>query len=305
MNRPPIHSLSPLLPILLAVAALSLSPRTHAEDTEPLAEKTLTQLSDTSFGTLGQKALSIHPGEWKHSETANFVYHFSSLSIAQAVASEAEFYYRVIAKELGKDTSQWERKSHIFIFEGEGDWQQFQSAGGIEKWSGGIHAQGQLFIQRNPKVKFKGNSLAHEVTHLVVHRFYQGGIPLWLDEGLAEYTASRWYASYWHARGFSAHPRSLSINPENFIPLNELTSLASYPQEDAQVLTFYAEAERLVRFLSAKDKSGFLKFMDGMAQGNRFDTALEKGFGSTFFNVAALETDFKPYAGKDYVENAN
>ena len=114
----------------------------------------------------------------------------------------------MIAKELEKDTAQFERKSHIFIFEEDADWRQFQQTGGLEKWTGGIHSQGQLFIQRNPQVKWKGNSLAHEVTHLVVHRFFNGEIPLWLDEGLAEYTASRWYASFWRMRGYAARSRA-------------------------------------------------------------------------------------------------
>jgi hypothetical protein len=42
-----------------------------------------------------------------------------------------------------------------------------------------------------------------------------------------------------------------------------------------------------------------------MSKGNRFDTALDKGFSSKFFNPDALERDFKPYAMKDNTESAN
>ena len=299
------------LPVVAAViaalclaAGLACAPVARADD-EPLQEKPLSQISDSSIGILGQKALQIHENDWKHAETAHFVYHYFDSFIANPVAVEAEFYYRMISKELDKDTTQWERKCHIYIFEQDEDWHQFQKVGGLEPWSGGIHSQGQLFIQRNPQRKFKGNSLAHEVTHLVVHRFYGEGIPLWLDEGFAEYAASRWYASFYRMRGYNARPRSASVAPDSYLTVNALTSLVSYPQQDNEVLTFYAESERLVRFLSVADKQGFLQFLDAMGRGNRFDTALEKGFGSKFFNVEALNEQFKPYAVKDYVESSN
>ena len=38
-------------------------------------------------------------------------------------------------------------------------------------------------------MKWKGNTLGHEVTHLVVDRFFGAGVPLWLNEGYAEYAA--------------------------------------------------------------------------------------------------------------------
>jgi len=302
----PVIDFRPLARLCLAVAALfSLIAGSPAKADDTFVEKSLSQLSDSNVGTLGQKALGIRSNDWKHAETDHFVYHYFDSFVAQPVAVEAEFYYRVIAKELEKDTAQWERKCHIFIFEQDDDWHQFQQVGGLEKWTGGIHAQGELFIQRNPQRKFKGNALAHEVTHLVVHRFFGSGVPLWLDEGLAEYTASRWYASFMRMRGYNARPRSMSVSPDNYVPVGTLTAMASYPGEDNAVMTFYAESERLVRFLSAADKHGFLEFLDAMSRGNRFDTALEKGFGSKYFNLEALEHDFKPYAMKDYAESSN
>jgi len=108
---------------------------------------------------LGQAALSIHPNDWKHAETPNFVYHFFHGFRLPRRSGGAEFYYRVIAGDLGKDTSQWERKSHIFIFETDADWAEFQHK---VRWIPGpaaFHAGGSLFIVRNPEKKFKGHTL--------------------------------------------------------------------------------------------------------------------------------------------------
>src|ERR1044072_3474175 len=86
-----------------------------------LREVPVQALSDRSFTPLAQAALSIRPKEWKHAETANFIYHYFHSYIAAPVAVESEFYYRVISKDLEKDTTQWERKCHIFVFETNAD----------------------------------------------------------------------------------------------------------------------------------------------------------------------------------------
>jgi hypothetical protein len=289
------------LALLIALFATALLAK--AEDAASiLVEKPLAQLTDRAITQLGDRALAIRPSDWKHGETANFAFHYFSDAIAKPVALEAEFYYRVISKELERDTKQWERKCHVFIFEDDADWARFKVAGGLEPWSGGIHSQGELFLQRNPHVKFKGNALAHELTHLIVYRFFGAGVPLWLNEGLAEYTATRWYASFWRARGYSAFPRSRSVDPTNYLPLAKLTAAVSYPQSELEVIAFYAESERLVRFLSASDKHKFSLFLEAMSKGARFDSALDKTFGTTLFNLDALEKQFQPYAQKDHVD---
>ncbi len=288
--------------LFISLLVIAFVARGEEDSASTLVEKRLDAITDRAVSRLGTKALSIRPEQWRHGESKNFVYHFQTTAMAAPVASEAEFYYRTISTELEKDTTKWERKGHIFIFEGDEDWHSFQGVGGLEPWTGGIHSQGELFLPRNPKRRFKGNALAHELTHLIVYRFFGAGVPLWLNEGLAEYTATRWYASYWRARGYRAHPRSIATSPEAYLPLATLTSALAYPTEPAQIAAFYAEAERLVRFLCATDKHRFAEFLEAMAKGARFESALDKSFGRRFFNAEALEKEFKPYAAKDYVE---
>ena len=295
----PLMKPSRFFPALFALL-LAVSPAPAQENAGALPEVTFFQLSDRALGALGQAALAIRPTEWKHAETKNFVYHFFHGFVAGPVSVEAEFYYGVVAKEMEKDTAQWERKSHIFIFEKPEDWAVFQQKGALDPWTGGLHSQGELFIVRDPAEKFKGSTLGHEVTHLVVHRFFGNGVPLWLNEGYAEYAASRNYAAFYRARGFSARPRSRTLAPGQFIALSQLTSLTTYPQDVLQVGAFYAESEKLTRFLSGVDKRGFGMFFDALSKGNRLDSALGKGFGSRFSSLDALETEFKAYASKDH-----
>jgi len=264
------------------------------------AEVPFERLTDRTIGSLGTRALAIRKADWKHAETAHFVYHYFQSFIAAPVSVEAEFFYTVVAKELGRDTSQWERKCHIYIFEKPEDWAQFQVAGQLDPWTGGLHAAGELFIVRDPAVKWKGDTLGHEVTHLILHRFFGPGIPLWLNEGFAEYAASRGYAAFWRARGYNSRPRSQAVDPAKWIPLTELTSATSYPADVLKVSVFYSQSERVVRYLSSVDKAGFQRFLEALAQGSRFDTALSKGYSGKIFDLAALERAAKEYATRDH-----
>src|SRR5437016_12515689 len=233
--------------ILLAASAVA-----QINDSSALPEVEFSQLSQRDPNPLGEKALAIHPEQWKHAETDHFIYHFVHSYVATPVSEEAEFHYRVIAKELERDQPASDIKSHIYIFERPEEWQQFQAYGNLEKWTGGIHSGGSLFVQRNPAYKFSNNLVCHEIVHLVLHRFYTDAIPCWLDEGFAQFISKDAHASYERARGYVSKPHSDAIAPQDLIPLTVLTITTHPPSDNVRI--FYDESERLVRFLAETNK---------------------------------------------------
>jgi hypothetical protein len=263
-----------------------------------LTEVEFSRLSQRDPNPLGEKALAIHPEQWKHAETEHFIYHFVHGYVATPVSVEAEFHYRVVAKELERDQPEGDIKSHIYIFENPQEWQQFQVLGRLEPWTGGIHSEGSLFIQRDPSYKFSGNSLGHEIVHLVMHRFYTAGIPCWLDEGFAQFISKDAHASYQRARGYVSKPHTDAIAPQELMPLSVLLGF-TYPPSD-RVRTFYDESERLVRFLAETDKPSFLKLLDALARHHPFETALAEFYPAAFPTVSMLEEKFRDYATKDF-----
>src|SRR5438034_6244243 len=208
--------------VSILLALLSIVPAAIAQPgLNSLPEVEFSQLSQRDPNPLGEKALSINPTQWKHGETEHFIYHFAHTYVATPISVEAEFHYRVVAKELECDQPLTDIKSNVYIFERPEDWQQFQGLGELEKWTGGIHSQGSLFILRNPEQKFSGNVLGHEIVHLVLHRFYADGIPCWLNEGIAQYISKSAHASYQRARGYVSKPHSEAIASEEVIPRSE------------------------------------------------------------------------------------
>jgi hypothetical protein len=287
---------TPLIGLFL-VEALAQSP-TPGLDALPAVD--FAHLSQRDPNPLGQKALAIHPEQWKHGETEHFIYHFVDSFVATPISVEAEFHYRVVAKELQREqpTAAKDPKSHIYIFQKPEDWRQFQTVGQLEPWTGGIQSQGSLFIMRDPTYKFSNNVLGHEIAHLIIHRYYPDGIPCWLNEGFAQYVSKGAQASYLRARNYLAKPRSQSIAPEKLIPLATLMDLTFPPSN--QVETFYDESEKLVRFLVATDKPSFLRFLDAVARHQPFETALFQNYGTKFLTAAALEEKFRDYAANDF-----
>jgi len=290
-----------VLPLILLSASLAAAeelPPSSSNVTGRLPEVEFSQLSQRDPNPLGEKALALHPEQWKHGETEHFIYHFVNGYVVTPISVEAEFHYRVVAKELEREQPAGDTKSHIYIFERPADWQQFQTVGHLEKWTGGIHSQGSLFILRDPSFKFSGNTLGHEIAHLILHRFYSDAIPSWLDEGFAQYVSKGAQASYRRARGYNAKPRSQAIALQNLIPLPVLVVMTQPPNDRVEI--FYDESERLVRFLAFTDKPSFLTLLDALARHQPFDSALVRIYFGKFASVAALEEKFRDYAAKDW-----
>ena len=238
----------------------------------------------------------MEPAAWKHGETEHFVYHFQRSSVATPVAVEAEFHFRVVTKELGRPDLPWTRKAHIYIFEEAAAWESFQTVGGLEPWTGGIQSGGSLFIVRHPAYHFNDNSLGHEIAHLVLFRLYGNRVPLWLNEGFAQYASKNAHASFLRARGFNSKPTSRGVEAEKLFPLAALATMG-YPPE-AQVPAFYHQSERLVRFLARTDRPKFFEMLDLLASGQTLDAALARTHGSDFGSVIALEERFSTYASQ-------
>lgn len=261
-----------------------------------LPEVEFSSLSQRDPNLHGERALAIHPEKWKHGETDHFIYHFVNSYVITPISVEAEFHYRVVTKELQRELP-GDIKSHIYVFERPADWQQFQSVGRLEKWTGGIQSQGSLFLLRDPANKFSDNTLGHEIAHLILHRFYSDGIPLWLNEGFAQYVSKGAHASYQRARGYVAKPHSQAIAAQDFIPLATLVAMTQVPND--KVETFYDESERLVRFLAYTDKSNFLTLLDALARHQPFESTLLRVYGVRFVSLTNLEEKFRDYAAKD------
>src|SRR5438309_4858316 len=110
---------------ILSISILAATASAQLNESSSLAEVEFSQLSQRDPNPLGDKALAIHPEQWKHGETEHFIYHFVHSYVATPVSVEAEFHYRTVTKELERDqvAAATDVKSHIYIFESPEQWQ--------------------------------------------------------------------------------------------------------------------------------------------------------------------------------------
>lgn len=263
-----INSIAALAAVwLLGGSADSLQ---AAEDSPPrdapLKEKKWEELTNQEVSDDGKKALAINPAKWKHAETDNFILHYRRMTEAQKVAREVEYDLWFVAKTLGATKDRYTKKSHVFVFEDEDEWQTFLPQTGMALWATSFAYGDELFlnVRGGPQDggRFNSNTLAHEATHAVIARLYpRQRWPLWLNEGFAEYMAGASIAARKN-QTIKRHQQALKYAE---LPLARLASVTSYPTSQQEVAQLYQTSERFVRFLMDDlPKDRFTQFLEAM-----------------------------------------
>ena len=195
-------------------------------------------------------ALLDHPDfKWKHLQTPHFILHHDQKIFASKVARLGEQFYAAISADLPNLPDRVSpTRSHLFIFRDPRDWQTIlRQTPGVDPWAASFVRGNTLYLQEmGTATSEKMDLLAHEMTHLVFNRFLQIRLPLWLNEGLAEYYGEFAYRA---ARGMG-QGRNNAFRPlKSWTPLAELLNATDYPVNTADIAPFYATSKYLVGFL--------------------------------------------------------
>jgi len=255
------------------------------------------RLSNQNLSRHGTLALKMPGVTWVHGESDHFIYHFEKGFLCAQFAMTAEMFYRGIKADLGVGEDSYERKAQIYVFLGTNSWSEFAASAKLEKWTGAFQSGNELFVSGRANQNLeRSSSFPHEITHLIVKRFV-GDVPLWLNEGIAEHEGRRQRVLYLRRHGRAVAAGQI-VSREQFIPLGKLTTLVDYPEAEAQVRTFYAESELLVRYLvlNGGGRAPFLEFVKLQGRGLTFATAFQKVYGDKFRDLDTFEKAFAAYA---------
>jgi hypothetical protein len=259
------------------------------------------QLSEQSVSRQGDAALNLKTVQWQHSESDHFIFHTETGFSVPQLSAWAEWCYAQIKQDISVAEDSYERKCHIYVFLNQQAWHDFVGIGKMEEWTGGWCTGRELFFASRPHFKFQGPTLPHEMTHLVLHRFIAGDIPLWLNEGFAEFEGVRLYRNYLKARGYNLGNITDHLARDEYIPLGELTGAVDYPRSRDQVVDFYNESRLLVTFLYYQHggMNPLLKFIKLSGDGSRFDSAWQEVYSSKYSSLDSFETKFIAYVTKE------
>jgi len=257
----------------------------------PLRQERWEQLADHAISPAGEKALAIRPEQWRHGETENFIIHYRSLGDALQIAREIEFDLWYVAQSLGAKPEQYARKSHVYVFQNEKEWQLFLSETRAPGWAHSFASGDDLFLDlRAAQGGFDSQTLAHETTHAIVARIYgHRRWPLWLSEGFAEYMGSASVAAR-HWRSPLTNQRKLHFAE---MSVAELIATERYPADPPAVARLYDTSAKFVRYLFNRyPRELFPKFVERVLASEPAATALEEIYGNEFADMAEFEKRF-------------
>lgn len=237
-----------------------------------------------------------HPEfRWNHLQTDHFILHHGQKMFAAKVARLGERFYAAISDDLPDLRDRMApQRSHVFIFRDARAWQKVVDASpGIDPWVVSFVRGNAMYLQETgPTTADQMETLAHEMTHLVFNRFLPIRLPLWLNEGLAEYYGE---FAYRDARGMGQSKGNAFRPLKRWTPLADLLAATGYPVAPDDVREFYATAKYLVGYLLLRQpRDPWNDFFARLLAGAPALPALLETYG--WSDIAALERDFARFA---------
>ena len=259
----------------------------HEEQLIPIVDD---RSSKVPLGAYGSDVIKQLP--WKHAETQHFIIHYVGDAEARLTVQYIEGVFTVLTQLLNLDTARGATKSHVFIFP-EGAWKDFTAKKGLPPQVEGFAFKTELLLGASAARGDRWEAIkviCHEVTHALVARFYPGvRPPLWLNEGMAEYIATRTMRT----KAVSATPPRTFAKPDAQIDVAQLFARLHYGEATSpdRIGAFYANSQKAVQVLFEKlPLDGFPRFFNLIVAGNEPGISLSSAYGKQCDGVAAFRT---------------
>lgn len=173
-------------------------------------------------------------------------------------------------------------KVRILVYGSQADFQTASPPGGHE-WAGGraFVREGVVLIAAGPNnLDYALRTVPHELSHVVVYQATKnpyGGLPTWLDEGLAMTAEGNLPASY--GRALRA-----AIAADRLISVWSLSS--SFPTDARLAELSYAQSESVVSFIVERyGREGVSRLLDEFRAGAAYDDALRAALGTDTYGL--------------------
>ncbi len=154
--------------------------------------------------------------------------------------------------------------------------------------------EGQAFFDHSVVLVLSGNrdigTLTHELTHIIVGRAAGGStalVPLWLNEGLAEYGNLDKGLSY-------VYYLDWAVDTNRLIPF---TRLQAFPGEPNMVIVSYGQSRDFIEYLiETYGEEKIAETFASIAEGRSGDIAIRNVYGKT---VQELDNEWRESIGAD------
>jgi len=245
---------------------------------------------EVPFGARGAEL--IKDGTWKHAQTEHFFVHFRGNAEAGLTVQYVEGAYTVLMRLLNLDPQRGQSRSHIFVMPAD-EWKAYKAAQGLSPQLAGFAYKTELFLGASADGLARIETiqvLCHEITHAILARFYRDqNLPLWLNEGLAEYIGLRTIQAKGVLGAGSRYQKwsdkimaLLTRTPDPVMDVEKVFARVRYGDRTSpdRTVAFYANSQKCVRTLIEKlPVDRFATFFNALAAGNQPNVALTLAYG--------------------------
>lgn len=259
--------------------------------------------------------------DWKEVTGDHFIiYYTGDDKFPREVAAKAEIYYGRIATDLGyprySEFWTWDNRVKIYIYP---DHAGYVKSTGQPEWSQGMADYRKKEIISYAWSKgFIESLLPHEMAHLIFRDFvgFRGQIPLWLDEGVAQWSEeARRPQIRMAARDHYEKDALLSIQDMMKLELDRIdktdriyirstrtkkgeTGILFLSAENL-INTYYMQSASLVGFLIETYGSySFADFCRQLRDGKRLEDAFRFAYPTKIRSLEELEKKWREYLGQ-------
>ncbi|EKD26151.1 MAG: hypothetical protein ACD_79C01336G0006 [uncultured bacterium] len=242
-----------------------------------------------------EQAFRNFSDEYREKKSDHFIiyYHKNLESFSKNVIDSAEQGYKEIAAHLGyrrfDDFWSWENRCIIVIFP---DRKTFLNSTKVESWTDGLSLpEHRILVGYQGIGGFSENVVPHEITHLLLHDFFNGDVPLWINEGLSVYMEKN--------REMKVLNTIIRLAVKNnfLIPFRELPFFDYSMEKDkdpAKIALFYSESFYIIKFLIENyGLESFHDFIAALQKNNDGNTAIHEAYRKkNINNLDELESIF-------------
>ncbi len=219
------------------------------------------------------------------------------------VAAWLEFFHSAFARLVSRNVLDSSVPTRVVVFRDEASFVPFKPLyQGRPANVAGFFQPGDdvnyIAISLDPSERDPFSTAFHEYVHLHL-KDNVPGVPLWLNEGLAEFYGSIQFSGGEAVLGAPLAHYIQLLRGQELLPLTTLFTINSnsphYNEQDKSGI-FYGESWALVHYLMLGGDSGrqdqFKRFLQQVGRGDAPGKALQDSFG---MNIAAVENELKAY----------
>ncbi len=171
---------------------------------------------------------------------------------------------------------------------------QFKAVTGGQEWMSGVY-DGKIRVRIGESTQDEENLrklLYHEYTHALIYEIAKNNIPVWLNEGIAQFEEPQ-------KNNIIAEEKALreKLRKEKLFSLADLDKVFLEKKDADQIRIAYLEAKSFVyHFANVYGIYSFYELLDNLGKGKNIEAVLKEVF---FKNLVDLEKEWRAYLAQE------